>query len=114
MFGQELDTERAFDTMAIVKRTRVRPNRLAAALACAAVVGGLAGPLARFARPEPAAATAAARRYVVRPGDTLWSIAKRVVPGRDPRQVADAIAAVNHVDPGHLVPGSTLLLTTAG
>lgn len=29
--------------------------------------------------------------YVVRPGDTLWSIAGRIAPGRDRREVVDAL-----------------------
>lgn len=46
--------------------------------------------------------------YVVRQGDTLWSIAARVAPERDPRSLVDAIAAVNDVSAGALVPGQTL------
>jgi len=97
-----------------MSRTRVRRNRLASVLACAAVLGALWGPLGRLGGQERAAGSAAAHRYVVRPGDTLWSIAKRVAPGRDPRQVVDTLAALNHVDPGRLVPGSTLLVETPG
>jgi len=47
---------------------------------------------------------------VVRPGDTLWSIARRVAPGQDPRGVVDAIADANGVEAGSLVPGQTLVL----
>ena len=32
-------------------------------------------------------------RVVVRPGDTLWSIAERLAPNSDPRPVVDALAA---------------------
>jgi nucleoid-associated protein YgaU len=32
-------------------------------------------------------------RVVVRQGDTLWSIARRVAPASDPRSVVDALAA---------------------
>lgn len=48
--------------------------------------------------------------YVVRQGDTLWSIAERVAPGQDPRPVVDALAAANGVDPGALVPGQALVV----
>ncbi len=48
--------------------------------------------------------------YVVRAGDTLWSIAERLAPGEDPRPVVDAIASVNVVDAGRLIPGQTLLI----
>jgi Tfp pilus assembly protein FimV len=30
---------------------------------------------------------------IVQPGDTLWSIAHRLAPNADPRQVVDALAA---------------------
>jgi len=33
--------------------------------------------------------------YVVQPGDTLWSIAARVAPGRDVRAEVDRLAALN-------------------
>jgi nucleoid-associated protein YgaU len=48
--------------------------------------------------------------YVVRQGDTLWSIAGRLSPGEDPRPVVDAITSVNDVDPGALIPGQTLVV----
>jgi hypothetical protein len=46
------------------------------------------------ADPTGAAATAGgvAGVYVVQPGDTLWSIAERVVPGEDPRPIVDRLA----------------------
>lgn len=50
------------------------------------------------------------RTVVVRPGDTLWSIARRIAPGRDPRGVVDAIVDANGVEAGSLVPGQTLVL----
>jgi hypothetical protein len=30
--------------------------------------------------------------YVVRPGDTLWTIASKIAPGADPRPVVDDLA----------------------
>jgi LysM repeat protein len=48
--------------------------------------------------------------YVVRRGDTLWSIAEGLSPGEDPRPVVDALASVNDLDPGMLVPGRTLVV----
>jgi nucleoid-associated protein YgaU len=54
-----------------------------------------------------------ARTYVVRSGDTLWSIAVRLGgPDADPRPLVEAIAAANHTD-GMLVPGQTLRLPVA-
>jgi Tfp pilus assembly protein FimV len=51
---------------------------------------------------------------VVRSGDTLWSIARRVSPSEDPRPIVDAIAGANPVAPGALVPGQTLVIPLAG
>ena len=74
------------------------------------VVAALTGPVAHALVREAAMRPAAAERYVVRAGDTLWSIASRGRPGDDPRPLVDAIEAANHVDPGSLVPGQTLLV----
>ena len=49
-------------------------------------------------------------RYLVRQGDTLWSIAERVAPGEDPRPVVDALASANDLDPGTLFPGQLLVV----
>jgi Tfp pilus assembly protein FimV len=38
--------------------------------------------------------------YVVQPGDTLWSIARQVAPGRDPRPVVDALVEANNLHGG--------------
>jgi hypothetical protein len=38
--------------------------------------------------------------YVVEPGDTLWSIARRVAPGRDPRPVVDGLIEANNLRGG--------------
>ena len=37
---------------------------------------------------------------VVAPGDTLWSIARRVAPGRDPRPVVDGLIEANDLRGG--------------
>jgi Tfp pilus assembly protein FimV len=50
------------------------------------------------------------RTYVVRPGDTLWSIASRfAAPDADPRPMVDALAGANHLD-GALAVGSRLVI----
>jgi hypothetical protein len=43
---------------------------------------------------------------VVRPGDSLWSVASRLAPGSDPRPVVDALAEARHGT--GLVPGETI------
>ncbi len=57
----------------------------------------------------------AARSHVVRPGDTVWSIAERVAgEGEDPRPMVDAILRANGVAPGALVPGQLLEIPASG
>jgi hypothetical protein len=46
-------------------------------------------------------------RYVVQSGDSLWSIAERLAPGRDPRPIVDALAAARGRGP--LVPGEVVV-----
>jgi LysM repeat protein len=48
-------------------------------------------------------------RYVVRPTDTLWSIAANHYPG-DPRQGIWELQQRNHLQGTTLVPGQRLLL----
>jgi nucleoid-associated protein YgaU len=93
-----------------VNRTGVRRRRLAATLTIA-VVGAVWAPAAVGALgADPATERVARSSYVVREGDTLWSIAERVAPGTDLRPVVDALAAVNGVDAGSIVPGQLLVI----
>lgn len=89
------------------RATRVRRRRLAAlvlavlmaaslvvgvqALAGLAEIGGTSTPQPVDERLGPVAG----ERYVVQPGDTLWTIAERLAPGDDPRPVVDALRAAN-------------------
>jgi Tfp pilus assembly protein FimV len=87
-------------------RVRVRWGRVTALLASAVLLVGAAGRAAGAVaahRERPAA-----RTYVVKPGDTLWSIASRAA-GRsaDPRPLVDAIAGLNGVS-GPLLAGETI------
>jgi hypothetical protein len=43
---------------------------------------------------------------VVRPGDSLWSVATRLAPGEDPRPVVDALAQARHG--ATLIPGERI------
>lgn len=90
-------------------RTRVRRRRATATLVLVIVGAAWAGPLGH-ALAGGGAAPIAGHSYVVRSGDTLWSIAVGLAPESDPRPVVDAIAEANHVDPGALVPGQTLTI----
>lgn len=49
---------------------------------------------------------------VVRPGETLWAVAKRVAPGHDPRAVIDQIADLNNLDTSALQAGQLLVVPT--
>jgi nucleoid-associated protein YgaU len=88
--------------------TRIRRRRLAALLAALVVAAGLvvATQAALGAprgvppsSPQPlgpsTGAPAAGDTYVVRPGDTLWSIAAAVAPESDPRPIVHALRAAN-------------------
>ena len=59
---------------------------LVAAVLALAFVGGRA-----TADGEPAGEIRPTQVYVVRPGDTLWDIAVRLAPDRDPRAVVSAL-----------------------
>lgn len=49
-------------------------------------------------------------RMLVRPGDTLWSVATRVAPGSDPRVVVERLERLNRLSSPALVPGEQLLV----
>jgi LysM repeat protein len=59
-------------------------------------------------RPEPVGQ----RSIVVQPGQTLWSIAKDVAPGRDIREVIYEIRRINGLDSAMVRSGQTLELPT--
>ena len=49
------------------------------------------------------------RTYVVRPGDTLWSVARRTYSG-DPRQGVWELQQRNHLTSATIVPGERLVV----
>lgn len=113
MFGSVLDPERVFDSMWAMDRTRVRRRRLTIGLTAAIVAGAWAGPFVDVVRGDPEPAPVASIGYVVREGDTLWSIVETLRPGQDPRPGVDAILAANHLETRALVPGQVLLVPTS-
>jgi LysM repeat protein len=99
--------------------TRIAPAAVVLALLAVVVVMALAvavgrGALAGLAPQAPTAAAAPAAsatgtEVVVRPGDTLWSIARRLQPTGDVRALVDRLAAsagTTTIQPGQriLVP----------
>jgi nucleoid-associated protein YgaU len=64
--------------------------------------------LAAASAPTTAAPPARPTAVTVQPGDTLWSIATRVAPQRDPRAEVAALQKRNHLADVALVPGQVL------
>jgi Tfp pilus assembly protein FimV len=85
-------------------RARVLTVLVAVALILLLVPG-----LARGDGPDRAAARTT---YTVQAGDTLWGIARRVAPGRDPREVVDQMVRDNQLR-GSLQVGDELQVPAA-
>jgi LysM repeat protein len=90
-----------------VRLTRRGVIAVALGVAC---LGALLLLTAYLSASQPATGPAMAPGTVVtvQPGDTLWSIAGQVAPGRDPRRVVEQLRQSNHLDPVSLTPGQTL------
>jgi nucleoid-associated protein YgaU len=118
LFDPVLASERVFAHTTAMSRTDVRRRqravhrrrRLARTVVVAAIavsgLGFLAGHATAGA--EHPSHPRAHRVYVVRGGDTLWSIAGRVAPDADPRAVVDALVRANHLRDAAISPGQTL------
>jgi LysM repeat protein len=111
-----LATAPARQTTATVP-TPVRLTRLGRALlGLAAVLLGLAVAVTaatmavRHGRPVPALPASAPAVVVVKPGDTLWEIARRVAPQRDPRDVVAELRRLNALPSADVRAGQQLRL----
>lgn len=116
MFDSTLDFEHAFGHRVDMHRPYVRRRRVTLALFAIGLAAIVSGPVANAVGPHaPAAGMAPVshRTYVVREGDTLWTIAAQVVHGGDPRPVVAAIEGENGVGAGDLMPGMTLSIPAA-
>lgn len=92
----------------LTRRGRVVLGGLGVVTAVAVAV--LVGPAVGGSSPGPELELAGRATVTVHSGDTLWSIARTVAPGSDPREVVDALQDVNGIDGASLVPGQVLLL----
>ena len=52
-------------------------------------------------------------QVTVQPGDTLWSVSRRLAPDRDPREVVAQLQRLNHLPSSGLQVGQQLLLPLA-
>jgi Tfp pilus assembly protein FimV len=99
-------------------RTRVRWGRvatLALAVGLGAGVAGQASLSARADAPRAQTRPVSALVHEVRAGETIWSIARRLVgPRGDPRPVVDAVIAANHLHDAQIFAGQLLVVPSAG
>lgn len=77
---------------------------LAIPLAAGILIGGAANVTARQDHPAPFTGTV----HSVRPGETLWEIAKDAYPDRDPRESVSRIKAENRLRGSTVTPGQKL------
>jgi LysM repeat protein len=94
----------------LVDPAPVRLTRRGVTVLAGLVVAVAAGLLAWAAASAPAAPAAGPRpaSVTVAPGDTLWSIATRVAPQRDPRAEIVALERANHLASPLVLPGQVL------
>ena len=65
---------------------------------------------AAAAPPGAVHASAGPAPVLVQPGDTLWSLAERIAPARDPREVVSQIRRLNGLPTAALQAGQQLLV----
>ena len=93
-----------------MSRTRVRRRRTILAVCLVLVGAAWAGPAVRALTPD-APVRVGRTAYVVRQGDTLWSIARHLSPDGDPRTIVDSLSTDNGISAGELVPGQVLVVS---
>jgi LysM repeat protein len=69
--------------------------------------------LALLSAPAPVSASAAAVRVTVDAGDSLWTVAQRVAPQQDPRDVVVALERANGLGDATVQAGQVLVVPEA-
>lgn len=93
-------------SLRLTRRGRLLVVATLALLICAAFLMGRSGADASTDKASAPSYT----QTTVQPGETLWSVAKRVSPRHDPRALVDEIRSLNHLDSGSLTVGQQLLV----
>lgn len=93
----------------LTRRGRLALTVLAAALLFVAISIGRTGSQAALVTETGAGY----QQATVQPGDTLWSVAQRIAPDNDPREVIEQIRRINDLKGSSLQVGQQLLLPTA-
>lgn len=90
----------------------LRPTRRGRlVVVCVLALVALAGfSLGRVSAQADGPSPPAYRHAVIQPGDTLWSIARRITPDRDPRETVAALERLNALPGGMLEAGRLLRL----
>jgi predicted Zn-dependent protease len=96
--------------MRLTRRGRVLVLALLVAVLFAAFSLGRSASQAASPAAQPAPAPHA---VTVQAGESLWSMARRIAPDNDPREVVAQIRALNDLTTSHLTPGQQLLLPAA-
>ena len=79
-------------------------RKLLAGLALAGALMGLGVTAVGAGQARPA------WNHVVAPGDTLWDLARRAAPGRDPRETVDRLIRENRLSGPTIYAGQRLIL----
>jgi nucleoid-associated protein YgaU len=87
---------------------RLTRRGVAAVSAAVAILAGLLLWAAALSAPASPAQAPAPAAVTVGAGDTLWSIATSVAPGRDPRAEVVTLQRLNHLTGTGLMPGEVL------
>ncbi|KQR92272.1 MAG: LysM peptidoglycan-binding domain-containing protein [Microbacterium ginsengisoli] len=106
--------------LTLAPRTRLRMTRrgrrvlvfLAALPFLIGVSAGIVSGGAALASRDAGAPAGTYQTVTVEAGDSLWSIAERVAPQADPRDVVDAFVRLNALGNGTVVAGEQLSIPT--